>query len=95
MVSMTLHVRSEVGVRELHDQLSRYVQHVSEGNEVTVTMRGRPVARLMPVDALDPLADLRRRGLVEDPVGSDWTPRKDRPVPTAPVSDIIIEQRQR
>ena len=63
---MTPHVeplKSEVGVRELHDRLSRYVQHVKDGGEVVVTMRGRRVARLIPVDELDPLADLRARGL--------------------------------
>jgi hypothetical protein len=31
----------EVGVRELHDRLSRYVQHVKDGGEMVVTMRGR------------------------------------------------------
>jgi prevent-host-death family protein len=41
-------LRSEVGVRELHDRLSRYVQHVKDGAEVVVTMRGRRVARLVP-----------------------------------------------
>jgi prevent-host-death family protein len=67
---MTLHrppLKAEVGVRELHDRLSRYVQHVKDGGEVVVTMRGRRVARLVPVDEIDPLADLRARGLVRDP----------------------------
>jgi prevent-host-death family protein len=41
-------LKSEVGVRELHDRLSRYVQHVKDGAEVVVTMRGRRVARLVP-----------------------------------------------
>jgi uncharacterized protein len=47
-------LKSEVGVRELHDRLSRYVQHVKDGAEVVVTMRGRRVARLVPVDETDP-----------------------------------------
>src|SRR5665811_2606443 len=37
---MTLHnvePKAEVGVRELHDQLSRYLHHVSSGAEVVVT----------------------------------------------------------
>jgi prevent-host-death family protein len=68
---MTLHrpgLKREVGVRELHDQLSRYVQHVRDGGEVIVTMRGRRVARLVPVDDHDPLAELRARGLVREPM---------------------------
>ncbi|HYI80844.1 MAG TPA: type II toxin-antitoxin system prevent-host-death family antitoxin [Thermoleophilaceae bacterium] len=92
---MTLHaLKSEVGVRELHNQLSRYVNHVAAGQEVVVTMRGKPVARLAPIDAPDPLADLRRRGLVQEPT-ADWQPRplKDRPRPTKPVAPLVSEQR--
>jgi prevent-host-death family protein len=59
-------LKTEVGVRELHDRLSRYVQHVQDGAEVVVTMRGRRVARLVPIDQIDPLADLRARGLVRN-----------------------------
>jgi prevent-host-death family protein len=57
-------LKTEVGVRELHDRLSRDVQHVQDGGKVVVTMRGRRVARLVPVDEVDPLADLRTRGLI-------------------------------
>lgn len=60
-------LKLEVGVRELHDQLSRYVRHAAEGGEVVVTMRGRRVARLSAIDEVDPLADLRARGLIEEP----------------------------
>jgi prevent-host-death family protein len=42
--------RVEVGIRELRLNLSRYVARVREGVEVIVTDRGRPVARLGPVD---------------------------------------------
>lgn len=70
MISMTLHderLKAEVGVRELHDHLSRYLRHVASGGDVVVTMHGRRVARLSTVDASDPLEDLRARGLVRDP----------------------------
>ncbi len=50
--------KTEVGVRELHDHLSRYVQEVRNGTEITVTIRGRRVARLVPIEDDDPLADL-------------------------------------
>ena len=83
----------EVGIRELHDQLSRYVRHAAEGGEVVVTMRGRPVARLTPMTADDPLADLRERGLVQEPE-REWSPRRRRPAPSAPVSDLVEEQRR-
>lgn len=62
-------LKAEVGVRELHDQLSRCLHHVGSGVDVVVTMRGRRVARLSMVDQVDALADLRGRGLVRDPQG--------------------------
>lgn len=81
-------------MRELHDQLSRYVQHAAAGGEVVVTMRGRRVARLAPVTSDDALADLRARGLVQEPE-REWMPdRSRRANPTAPVSDLVAEQRR-
>jgi prevent-host-death family protein len=59
------------GVAELKAHLSRYLASVKEGEEVTVTERGRPIARLVP---LDPEVDrdarlqrLARAGLVKLP----------------------------
>ena len=88
-------LRSEVGVRELHDRLSRYVQHVKDGGEVVVTMRGRRVARLVPVDEVDPLADLRRPRLVREPT-APRSPRARRARLKAgkPVSDLVADQRR-
>lgn len=92
---MTPHdaIKGEVGVRELHDQLSRYVQQVAAGHEVIVTSRGRRVARLSPIDVADPLASLRARGLVSDPQ-SAWMPRADRPAVREPLDDVVLEQRR-
>jgi prevent-host-death family protein len=95
---MTLHrgpLKPEVGVRELHDHLSRYVQHVKDGGEVVVTMRGRRVARLVPVDEVDPLADLRARGLVREPT-APRSPRARRALLKAaePVSELVADQRR-
>jgi len=92
---MTPHrqLKHEVGVRELHDQLSRYVRQAAEGTEVIVTMRGRRVARLTPIEEGDPLADLRARALVAEPQGS-WAPRRRRPQSRGSVSDLVAEQRR-
>lgn len=38
-----------VGVRELKDHLSHYLRAVRQGESVVVTVRGKPVARLVPV----------------------------------------------
>jgi prevent-host-death family protein len=88
-------LKTDVGVRELHDQLSRYVRHAAEGGEVFVTMRGRRVARLSPLAVSDPLADLRARGLVREPA----RPKRmvgghKRLKASAPVSDLVADQRR-
>ena len=51
--------RSEVGIRELKNGLSGYIDRVRDGEEVIVTDRGRPVARLVPVRPQRPFPDLR------------------------------------
>ena len=52
--------RSEVGIRDLKNGLSKYIDRVEAGEEVIVTDRGRPVAKLSPLDAPDDrLADAR------------------------------------
>lgn len=98
LFSMTLHspsTKKSVGIRELHDQLSRYVRHAADGGEVVVTMRGTPVARLSPVGATDPLLDLKARGLIREPT-RDWSPRKTgRPRPRGgTVSELVKSQRR-
>jgi prevent-host-death family protein len=49
----------QVGVRELRQNLSRYLLRVKDGESFTVTERGREVARLSPSGPPDsPLARL-------------------------------------
>jgi len=88
-------LKAEVGVRELHDQLSRYLRHVGSGGDVVITMRGRPVARLSTVDDADPLADLRARGLVRDPQRSRRRASGRELLPAdGSISDLVSEQRR-
>lgn len=91
---MTLHSQeSEVGVRELHDRLSEYLERVENGGEVVVTRRGKRIARLSAVAAESPLADLARRGLVRLPQ-VPRSARKARVKATGSVSDLVAEQRR-
>lgn len=87
-------------VAELKAQLSRYISRVKAGEEVLVTERGTPVARLVPVGnagADDQLRDLERQGLVR--LGSGVLPKgfwrlpraRD---PKAAVRRAIIEERE-
>ncbi|MEA5471449.1 type II toxin-antitoxin system prevent-host-death family antitoxin, partial [Spirulina sp. 06S082] len=65
---MTLQRTEErVGIRELHDRLSEYLQRVEGGTDVIVTRRGKQIARLSSSDAQDPFEDLSRRGIVTLP----------------------------
>lgn len=88
-------VRAEVGIRELKNGLSKYIDRVRAGDEVIVTDRGRPVARLIAVDASeDRLADLVATGAVRAP-GSRMRHVPERRVKAkAPVSDLVAEQRR-
>ncbi len=45
----TIHGMSTVGLRELRQQASDLVRRVEAGEEVTITVAGRPSARLVPV----------------------------------------------
>lgn len=55
---------AEVGVRDLRDHLSRYLERVKAGEELTVTEHGRPIARLVAPRPRDRWDELVARGLI-------------------------------
>ena len=84
----------EVGIRELRNHLSDYLERVREGDEVVITDRGAAVARIVPIAggrALDRLvaeglitpAPHQGRSRVRPPVRADGT-----------VSDLVADQRR-
>lgn len=83
----------EVGIRELRDGLSRHLAAVRDGNTITVTDHGRPVARIVPVGAPTKLKQLISEGKVTRAVRR----KEARPMPvagTGAVSDLVDEQRR-
>jgi prevent-host-death family protein len=55
--------RAQVGVREIRQYLSVYLDRVKQGETLEVTERGRPVAVLAPLpDSLSPLQRLVAEG---------------------------------
>lgn len=52
-----------IGVRELRQHASRYLDRVAHGESLEVTDRGRPVARLVPITS-DAWADMLASGRV-------------------------------
>jgi prevent-host-death family protein len=88
----------KVGVRELRENLRSWLDRVKNGDEVIVTERGEPVARLAAFEPRSRLEELIERGIVRPPL----RPKRERidvsklptmtPGPT--LSDIVIEQRR-
>jgi prevent-host-death family protein len=65
MTVATSRHRSVVGVRELKNQLSSFLDRVKAGEEITVTEHGRPIARLSAVAAdVDRMAELVAAGVI-------------------------------
>jgi prevent-host-death family protein len=84
----------EVGIRELRAHLSRYVKRVEAGEEIVVTDRGRPVARLVSADGRSKLDELIAAGLVE-PAPRRWRGPLPKPIEASgTVSDLVKEQRR-
>jgi prevent-host-death family protein len=57
----------EIGVRELKQSLSETLRAVGRGQQVRVTLRGRPLADIVPAGAAaidDPLRELVAQGRV-------------------------------
>ncbi len=52
-----------ISLREANHHLSRYVAAVERGEEIVITRRGEPVARLVPVDRDAPMSAAARAAL--------------------------------
>ncbi len=91
---MTLHSKDDqVGVRELHDRLSQYLDRVEAGSDVVVTRRGRPIARLSAVVQNDALEELVQRRLVTAPTASRRS-KRPRIKSRGSVSELVRDQRR-
>jgi prevent-host-death family protein len=86
----------EIGVRELKRSLSKTLRAVGRGEQVRVTVRGRPVADIVPAGAS--VGDDRLRELVAQ--GRVVPPARARP-PRAPqlakggsASSLVLSERE-
>ena len=85
----------EIGVRELREQLRHWLDAVESGHEITVTERGRPIARLIGARSPTPLQRLIAEGVVTParrPRRASSTHRKVKAKGT--VSDLVSRQRR-
>lgn len=85
-----------VGVRELRSHLSAYLRRARDGEDVIVTERGRPIARLTAVGWDARREQLIREGLItparlpKEPIDAESLPR----LRSGTLSEIVIEQRR-
>lgn len=59
-----------VGIRELKNNLSQVIERVETGEPVTVTRRGKPVARIVSTTRSPRMAELIAKGIVRPGSGS-------------------------
>lgn len=89
------HMESSVGVRELRQNLSRYLERVKTGEAFVVTERGIEVARLTPSGghetALARLIAERGATIPQGDLLADLGPRHDLDGPST--ADVLAEQR--
>lgn len=83
----------QVGVRELRNNLSRYLERVRGGEEVIVTDRGSAVARVLPIGTERVLDRLIAEGIVT-PAAQVKRPAGGPIKGTGTVSDLIADQRR-
>jgi len=86
----------DVAVSTLRAQLSSWIERARSGEEIVVTDRGTPVARLLPIDTAPLLEQLVQRGVLSRPVRADRPPadRASRVCARGPVADLVSEQRR-
>jgi prevent-host-death family protein len=85
----------DVAVTELRARLSVWLDLARHGEEVVITDRGVPVARLLGLDSTATLERLTDEGVIARPLSAQ-RPRatgRERPRPGQPVADIVSEQR--
>jgi prevent-host-death family protein len=87
----------EVGVRELRANLSSWLRRVRNGDELIVTERGKPVARMVGYKRRSRLQELIDQGRVTPPKRAKQPIDRTGQVRLGPgetLSDIVIEQRR-
>ena len=86
----------DVAVSQLRAHLSEWLARARDGQEVVVTDRGVPVARLIALDTTPVLERLSEEGVIgrpkqpRRPIAGD----RPRPRPRRPVADRVSEQRR-
>jgi prevent-host-death family protein len=86
----------DVAITDLRAHLSVWLDRVRHGDEVIITERGVPVARLLGMSSTATLERLAAEGVIGQPAAAQRPKAAGRlrPRPRRPVADIISEQRR-
>jgi len=86
----------DVAITELRAQLARWIDAAREGNDIVITDRGTPVARIVALDSTRVIDRLTSQGVISRPTRSTRPVAGDRqrPTPKRPVADIVSERRR-
>ncbi len=86
----------DVAVSKLRAELAEWIERVRDGEEVVVTDRGTPVARLVAVDTAPLLEQLTQLGVLSRPKRAErpTASRASRANASRPVSELVGEQRR-
>jgi prevent-host-death family protein len=95
MATMCFMEDRRIGVRELRQNLTKYLRRVKRGERLEVTERGRPVAVLAPLGPpTSPLACLVSAGRVIAPRTDLLVVIPPKGVPSTRTSDALREDRE-
>lgn len=83
-------------ITNLRKHLSTFLELARNGDDVVITDRGVPVARLTGVTAANTLERLMAEGVISRPAiaGRPRASGRSRPRPRHPLSDIVGDQRR-
>jgi prevent-host-death family protein len=86
----------DVAVTELRAHLSDWLEKAQSGEEIVVTDRGVPIARLLGLNSAATLQRLTLEGVISRPALSEKIKAgsRRRPSPTSSVSDLLSSQRR-
>ena len=86
----------DVAVTELRAHLSEWLGRAREGDEIVITDRGVPVARLLGMTTTATLERLAADGVIGRPAAAQrpQAAGQARPRPGRPLADIVSEQRR-
>ena len=87
-----------VGMRQLKTQLARYLRAVEAGDSLTVTVRNRPVAKVIPIrprgdETEEALNSLVEKGLLRPSKRKPRPPKRALRIPDVRIAQAVLEDR--